>query len=87
MRGAGARALPAAPRDREAVRREKVVVDSPEKRIDVFLSPYWGFAIERLIEAIRSGRHRGRGARGAALRAGPRDAAQRATSTSGRPSR
>jgi type III restriction enzyme len=32
--------------------REKVVVDAPEKRIDVFLAPYWGFAIERLKEEL-----------------------------------
>jgi type III restriction enzyme len=32
--------------------RDKVVVDSAEKRIDVFLAPYWGFAIERLKEAL-----------------------------------
>jgi len=32
--------------------REKVEVDSPEKRIDVFLAPYWGFAIERLTEEV-----------------------------------
>lgn len=39
----------------EVVKRfvqEKVVVDSPEKRIDVFLAPYWGFAIERLKEEL-----------------------------------
>jgi type III restriction enzyme len=33
--------------------RDKVVVDSTEKRIDVFLAPYWGFAIERLKEALQ----------------------------------
>jgi type III restriction enzyme len=33
--------------------RDRVLVDSPEKRVDVFLSPYWGFAIERLVAAIR----------------------------------
>jgi type III restriction enzyme len=32
--------------------RDKVAVDAPEKRIDVFLAPYWGFAIERLKEAL-----------------------------------
>jgi type III restriction enzyme len=32
--------------------RDKVKVDSPEKRIDVFLAPYWGFAIERLKEEL-----------------------------------
>ena len=32
--------------------REKVDVDSAEKRIDVFLAPYWGFAIERLTEEL-----------------------------------
>jgi type III restriction enzyme len=31
---------------------EKVQVSSPDKRVDVFLSPYWGFAIERLTEAL-----------------------------------
>jgi type III restriction enzyme len=33
--------------------REKVVVDAAEKRIDVFLAPYWGYAIERLTAEIR----------------------------------
>jgi type III restriction enzyme len=32
--------------------REKVVVSDSEKRIDVFLAPYWGFAIERLNEEL-----------------------------------
>jgi type III restriction enzyme len=32
--------------------REKVTVDAPEKRVDVFLSPYWGFTIERLREEL-----------------------------------
>jgi type III restriction enzyme len=33
--------------------RDKVEVDAPEKRIDVFLAPYYGFAIDALGQAIR----------------------------------
>jgi type III restriction enzyme len=32
--------------------RDKVVVDSPEKTVDVFLAPYWGYVIERLTEEL-----------------------------------
>jgi type III restriction enzyme len=33
--------------------REKVVVQTPEKRIDAFLAPYWGYTIERLTQALQ----------------------------------
>jgi type III restriction enzyme len=33
--------------------REKVIPEAPAERIDVFISPYYGHAIERMIEAIK----------------------------------
>jgi type III restriction enzyme len=33
--------------------REKVVPQTPAERLDVFISPYYGLAIERMLEAIK----------------------------------
>ena len=46
---------------------EKVRVLPPADMKDLFLSPYYGWLIERLVEAIRPDTSAGRGARGAAL--------------------
>ena len=40
--------------------QEKVTVETDAKRVDVFLAPYWGYAIERLKEELHRTRARAR---------------------------